>query len=476
MIRFNEHSVFSLLAFILLLSSRVIAVPAATPKPSFVSIPLTPASNSSEELQGPVVLQQHINRGLRRLARMTGRQSPSDYDLLSAIRNRILNLPSGRRSHYKLDKINETLAALHQRLHAKTPGSVATRDEDSVLSTNVSSIHNTHLSIEAQDYGYMAQLKIGSNQTVFTLLVDSGSSDLWVPAEGCHGDDGGDCGPHTALGPHVSKTFNATKQPWSINYVSGTVSGYLVRDDVTIAGLKMTAHEFGVATNETKDFTPNSIPFDGLLGTGKDTLSRQGVPTLLTSLYKAKRISAPIISYKLPRWADFKNDGEMTLGGMDPQLYDPKTVVTMKNINTFGYWAVDVGAVQIGNTDLKWSNRTILMDTGTTLMIAPQADVDAIHSHIPGSKRDDSGSWTVPCNMTTVLSLTIGGKKFPLDPRDIAFFQVEGGSPDCMSGIAAGGVGPFYQNNDWLVGDVFLKNVYFSTDDEKNTVTIAKQK
>jgi len=123
----------------------------------------------------------------------------------------------------------------------------------------------------------MAQVKIGSNQTVFSLLVDSGSSDLWVPAEGCKGNDGGDCvscpsqirstrllttlnyllqGPHATLGPHTSKTFNATNQTWSINYVSGAVSGYLVHDDVTIAGLKVSAHEFGVATNETKDFTP----------------------------------------------------------------------------------------------------------------------------------------------------------------------------------------------------------------------------
>jgi len=102
--------------------------------------------------------------------------------------------------------------------------------------------------------------------------------------------------------------------------------------------------------------------------------------------------------------------------------------------------------------------------------------------------------------MTTVITLTIGGKQYPIDPRDIAFFQVEGGSPDCMSGIAAGGVGPFFKNNEWLVsfellsyyslcirraaptdrdslqvGDVFLKNIYFSTDDQKNVVTIAKQ-
>lgn len=65
-----------------------------------------------------------------------------------------------------------------------------------------------------------------------------------------------------------------------------------------------------------------------------------------------------------------------------------------------------------------------------------------------------------------------------------------------MSGIGAGIVGPFGLNTDWLVsqfifdwvdifdliyllfvlkvGDVFLKNVYFSTNEDNNKISIAK--
>jgi len=102
--------------------------------------------------------------------------------------------------------------------------------------------------------------------------------------------------------------------------------------------------------------------------------------------------------------------------------------------------------------------------------------------------------------MTTVISLTIGGRPFSIDPRDIAFAPVEHGSDICMSGIGIGGVGPFYLSTDWLVsiptilscsevsnvrplsdapfqaGDVFLKNVYFSTDESKDQISIAKLK
>ena len=53
--------------------------------------------------------------------------------------------------------------------------------------------------------------------------------------------------------------------------------------------------------------------------------------------------------------------------------------------------------------------------------------------------------------MTTVISLTIGGRAFSIEARDIAFSPVEPGSDICMSGIGIGGVGPFYLTTDWLV-------------------------
>ena len=77
-------------------------------------------------------------------------------------------------------------------------------------------------------------------------------------------------------------------------------------------------------------------------------------------------------------------------------------------------------------------------------------DAQAIHNAIPGSQYDGTG-FTVPCNMTTVLSLTIGGKAFTVDPRDIAFYPVVENSTTCMSGIGVGTVGPFNLDTDWLV-------------------------
>ncbi|PPQ83461.1 hypothetical protein CVT25_007052 [Psilocybe cyanescens] len=437
-----------------------------------------------------LIQQQHTNRALKRFALMSGRLPPSEYELLAMIYERILLLSTPRQRRYEIAKIAKILEEFYGCAEHKpagrsdtstdfakldTPRTYGRRAEylASTNSTSGPSIHNIGLN--------MVVIKMGSPARNFNVLVDSGSADLWVGAEGCRGDDGGSCvspftliglrssligvdcqGNHTLLGAHSSTTFNASQDDWAIGY-----------DDVSIGGLKLKAHKFGVAMNESSQFTPDNIPFDGLLGLGKEMISQQRVPTLLQSLYKANLIPGPIVSYKLPRLADGYNDGEMTLGGMNPKRYNHKTLVTKKNVNEFGFWGVAVDGIQVGAQDMNWFNRTVVLDTGTTLIIAPQNDVNVIHSHILGARYDGSG-WIVPCNMTTAIALTIGGQIFSIDPRDVAFYPVEYGSTECMSGIAVGGVGPFYLDNEWLVGDVFLKNVYFSTDDNKDTISIAK--
>ena len=50
---------------------------------------------------------------------------------------------------------------------------------------------------------------------------------------------------------------------------------------------------------------------------------------------------------------------------MDPHHYYPKSLVTAKNVNKFGFWGAAVDAVTVGNQNMGWSNRTIVMDTGT---------------------------------------------------------------------------------------------------------------
>lgn len=49
------------------------------------------------------------------------------------------------------------------------------------------------LDIQARDVGYIATIQMGTPPRDFLLLMDSGSADLWVGAEGCQSVNGSGC-------------------------------------------------------------------------------------------------------------------------------------------------------------------------------------------------------------------------------------------------------------------------------------------
>ncbi|CAE6456844.1 unnamed protein product [Rhizoctonia solani] len=341
-------------------------------------------------------------------------------------------------------------------------------------STTPTTANSIALDNEANDIGYLATLQLGTPPRDFRLLMDSGSADMWVGGEACKSQQGGGCGNHTFLGAKASTSFKSAGRTFQVTYGTGQVAGDVITDDVVIAGLKLPAHTFGAASVESVEFSSNDTPFDGLVGLAKSTLSNQKVDTPPESLAKAGLIQSAITSYKIPRLADAKNDGEITFGGIDETKIDTATTTTIANVNKNGFWEVPFTAA-VGGKDLGLSGRTAILDTGTSLIIAPAADAQALHAQIPGAKSDGQGGFTIPCTTDAQVAFTMGSQSFSIDPRDLLFVPVNQNNlqGDCVSGIMSGQIGG---PQEWLVGDVFLKNVYFSHDVGKDAITLAKLK
>ena len=275
------------------------------------------------------------------------------------------------------------------------------------------------------------------------------------------------------LGPQSSSSFVDTQNPFQVTYGSGAVSGDIITDDIAVAGLQLPNHTFGVANRETVDFSSSQTTFDGIMGLAQSTLSNQKTLTPVESLANAGLIQDAITSFKISRLADQKNDGEVTFGGLDASKFDQQTLVTIDNVSQNGFWEAPIDTVSLDGQNLNLNNRTAILDTGTTLLVVPQADAQAIHQAIPGAADGGNGNFILPCTTTASLALTFGGQSFAIDPRDIVFAPVDpnNSTGDCVSGIAAGQLGGPEQ---WLVGDVFLKNAYFSTNVGTNTIQLAK--
>jgi len=310
--------------------------------------------------------------------------------------------------------------------------------------------------------------------------MDSGSSDLWVSGEGCHAEkdakSNGPCGVNRTLeGPSTSSTYVDINTPWNITYGTGAVSGTMIKDNIVVAGIPLNAHTFGIALKESPDFTNEGVPYDGLMGLALSSASNQGTLTPPEAMAKQGLIKEAIVSYKISRAADGKGDGEITFGGMDPAKFDGSTLVTVDNVSKSGFWEAKVGVIAVDGKDTGLTGRTAILDTGTTLVLAPAADAQKIHDAIPGAKSDGMGGFTVPCTTKSTVSFTFGSGVFTIDPRDLVTAPVNDDDPtgDCVSGIVAdteSDDGP----TQWLVGDVFLKDVYFSTNVDKMSISLAR--
>lgn len=86
---------------------------------------------------------------------------------------------------------------------------------------------------------------------------------------------------------------------------------------------------------------------------------------MIESLQKAGLVKDAITSYKLSRLSDGKNDGEITFGYLDPSKYQASTLVTVDNVSPQGFWQASIEGVNIGGTDMGWTNRSAILDTGT---------------------------------------------------------------------------------------------------------------
>ncbi|KAK7044228.1 hypothetical protein VNI00_007950 [Paramarasmius palmivorus] len=362
--------------------------------------------------------------------------------------------------------------------------------------------HSTRLEIESLDIGYYAAIQLGTPFKTFNVLVDSGSADLWVAGDDCRSYSGGNCGPHNTLGTNSSTTFQGSDEIFMITYGSGAVLGTMANDTIQLAGLTLDEYRFGVTSLESDSITSTHVPWDGILGFGKQSIMREPhTKPLLSAFCDAGLITSPTVSFKIPRLQDQgdpNTEGEMTIGAVNPSRFVGDSIVKMKNTNPMGFWEVPVDSITVnGQGMMKGEGKKAILDTGTLInhvvtyhrapkgeltathyrvlvhlwILIPERsnrqDAERIHSSIPGATSDGE-QWKVDCNAIINITFSFAGRAFPIDPRDMIFKTSDG----CFSGITQGniGMGP----NDWLVGDTFLKNVYLSLDMETDEISLAK--
>ncbi|RIB22930.1 aspartic peptidase domain-containing protein [Gigaspora rosea] len=295
--------------------------------------------------------------------------------------------------------------------------------------------------------GYYGEITLGSQE--FKMVFDLGSSDLWVPSQDCTQDS---CVSHKRFNESLSKTFNSTGTPFSVAYGAGSVTGITGKDNVLVGGLKSEGQEFGLVQEEVGSLFQEA-EYDGIFGMGFNDLSSIGTPTPFSNMVEQKAVTNPYFGIYLQRSNDTGHTGTLTLGDIDTTKFTGN--LNYNNVSTlhreYLYWILDVDDISINGNKLNFKNKLATFDTGANIILMPEEDAATYHKFINGSSLNEYGIYTVPCNTMDQVAYIIGGVSYNIDQSDLVT------ESDCSSSVQAGSIG---DDNMWLIGDAFLRNVY----------------
>ncbi|KAI0666647.1 aspartic peptidase domain-containing protein [Trametes maxima] len=342
------------------------------------------------------------------------------------------------------------------------------------------------LNVFGADEGYTIDITLGGQN--FTVILDTGSTDLWVDASG--------------LEMH---TTNVTDLNVDFSYAIGEVQGNIAFADLQI-GPYFIPNQVYVNASKASDMPPG---VNGIIGMAFDTTSiyvklleswgRDTAGILgrapMTNLLAQDPSTPGFFDLRLGRQSinGTEEDGHLFIG---QHLTGATAVTKAPKIPRVDYnhWTLLMDGMKINGRPYTGFSKSVqksvpegkvatVLDTGFTYSQLPVPVVDAIYSSIPGAilyngtvpgidNQATNTTWIVPCNASANISFAFGGQDYPVHPRDVirhwTGFELqksEGVSVLANTTIctnryfAAPPISPDY---DMLLGMVFLRNVYAS--------------
>lgn len=291
-------------------------------------------------------------------------------------------------------------------------------------------------------------IQVGSPPKSFRLDFDTGSADLWIPSKDCL-----DC-QHQKSRYHPSDSLTSSfieGLALNLKYGDGsTTSGQVYKDTISVAGLIVTQQAFGVASSLGPSFSND--PIDGILGLAYQSLSSINQAPFFESLISQNNLHHPIFSFKLS-----SSDSHLYLGGSDRSAY--LGFMEWYPLISKSYWVL-LSHLSI-NHRLAIPSFNAIIDTGTTIIIAPPDHAHHFWSQVPNSKPDPSnpGYYSFPCLETPIIEFSFGSdhqasRKWKIASNDLILGKLPSNPQNhCLGSI----IGKDLGLDAWILGDRFLK-------------------
>ncbi|XP_039992100.1 pepsin A-like [Xiphias gladius] len=309
------------------------------------------------------------------------------------------------------------------------------------------------------DLSYYGVISIGTPPQSFQVIFDTGSSNLWVPSVYCQSAA---CNNHDKYNPTMSSTYRFNGKPLTIQYGTGSMTGFLAYDTVTVGGIAVKNQIFGLSQTEAA-FMQHMVA-DGILGLAYPRLSASDATPVFDNMMTEGLVNQDLFSVYLS--PNSQQGSVVTFGGIDHNHYTgPITWIPLSNEL---YWQITVDSVTINGQVVACNGGCqAIVDTGTSLVVGPQSSIGNINSMLGANSQYGN---SVNCNslgqMPDVI-FHIHGQEFAL-PASAYVFQSQ--YSGCRTGFSGGG------DSLWILGDVFIRHYFSIFNRGQNMVGLAKSK
>ncbi|KAH7929963.1 acid protease [Leucogyrophana mollusca] len=306
---------------------------------------------------------------------------------------------------------------------------------------------------------YLGKVDVGGHE--FTLILDTGSSDLWVS------------------GNQKLKVTNQTNTNVNLTYGIGSVSGNVAYGAVAFGGYHVNNQAFLNVdkTNEQNGQGILGLGFNSLSTIEKNVNDRMAQP-IMANIFSQNPSTSNFVALALERSHDKEDTsgGVLSIGQYDPRFSNvsqtPKYPISPSDSTR---WTIALNGMHVNGKNIglkstvpgaKSDTAVALIDSGTSLAYVPSDVVDAIYGSINGAvhvKQDGQDTWFVPCLSQANVSFTFGNETFALNPLELTspVTITEQGKQYtvCLNAFRP----PLTETGnqlDFLLGDIFMRNVY----------------
>jgi hypothetical protein len=332
-----------------------------------------------------------------------------------------------------LSKHEELLFAVSQRVHHGSGAS-------SVMGAMIA--HKT---------AYWGEIEMGTPRQTFTVIFDTGSGNLILPATDC---DSASCKRHKMYDPKSSSSSKQIEDAGgnpsagvemgdgkaTITFGTGEVEGHFFEDEFCLGDACTKARFVGAFSETDNPFM--STEFDGILGLGFSDLSMGPSFNIVEDL----KSSGALPENKFSVYLSDEGESEITFGGYKPEFI--LSNVVWAPVSHQSYWQVAIDDVMFNNapTGLCGDGCQVAVDTGTSLLAGPTDVMEALDEKL-GVKSDCSNFDQLP-----MLGFSLNGQVLNLRPADYVDRTEDGCSTSLMTLDVPPPKGPLF-----IFGDPFLR-------------------